>query len=237
MSRCNHTPSPVPDLLHCGALSRASCAGAKTAPAASESPAPGRQFYADETPMLGNRRRSGELASGSLPFTFAGDRSSPPRQKRASGPARAAHAPERAADGPVWGSAPKPRQRPSTASGRYGRTSIRAPSARACEPGVTAGLRSRHAEMPHHPLHDVEVSKDAAKSIGGEFLRRIFEFFDPSTRPPALWLPDRPDPGRCLGVESDSTGFSESLEGILGRRVVRLANSRNLRWGRRFPAK
>ena len=186
MSRCNHTPSPVPDLLHCGALSRASCAGAKTAPAASESPAPGRQFYADETPMLGNRRRSGELASGSLPFTFAGDRSSAPRQKRASGPARAAHAPERAADGPVWGSAPKPRQRPSTAS------------ARACEPGVTAGLRSGHAEMPHHPLHDVEVSKDAAKSIGGEFLRRIFEFFDPSTRPPALWLPDRPDPGRCL---------------------------------------
>ena len=74
--------------------------------------------------MLGNRRRSGELASGSLPFTFAGDRSSPPRQKRASGPARAAHAPERAADGPVWGSAPKPRQRPSTAS------------ARACEPGL-----------------------------------------------------------------------------------------------------
>jgi hypothetical protein len=91
--------------------------------------------------------------------------------------------------------------------------------------------------MPHHPLHDVEVSKDAAKSIGGEFLRRIFEFFDSSTRPPALWLPDRPDPGRCLGVQSDSTGFSESLEGILGRRVVRLANSRNLRWGRRFPAK
>jgi hypothetical protein len=49
--------------------------------------------------------------------------------------------------------------------------------------GVTARLRSGHAEMPHHPLHDVEVSKDAAKSIGGEFLRRIFEFFDPSTRP------------------------------------------------------
>ena len=52
--------------------------GAKTAPAASESPAQGRQFYADETPMLGNRRRSGELASGSLPFTVTGDRFSAP---------------------------------------------------------------------------------------------------------------------------------------------------------------
>ena len=52
--------------------------GAKTAPAASESPAQGRQFYADETPMLGNRRRSGELASGSLPFTVTGDQFSAP---------------------------------------------------------------------------------------------------------------------------------------------------------------
>jgi hypothetical protein len=31
------------------------------------------QFYADETPMPGDRRRSGELASGSLPFIFTGD--------------------------------------------------------------------------------------------------------------------------------------------------------------------
>ena len=51
---------------------------AKTAPAASQSPAQGRQFYADETPMLGNRRRSGELASGSLPFTVTGDQFSAP---------------------------------------------------------------------------------------------------------------------------------------------------------------
>ena len=50
----------------------------KTAPAASESPAQGRQFYADETPVPGDRRSSGELASGSLPFTFTGDRSSAP---------------------------------------------------------------------------------------------------------------------------------------------------------------
>jgi hypothetical protein len=51
---------------------------AKTAPAASESPAQGRQFYADETPTPGDRRRSGEIASGSLPFTFTGDRFSAP---------------------------------------------------------------------------------------------------------------------------------------------------------------
>ena len=51
---------------------------AKTAPAASESPAQGRQFYADETVMPADRLRSGEIASGSLPFTVTGDRFSAP---------------------------------------------------------------------------------------------------------------------------------------------------------------
>ena len=36
------------------------------------------QFYADETPMPGDRRRSGEIASGSLPFIFTGDPFSAP---------------------------------------------------------------------------------------------------------------------------------------------------------------
>jgi hypothetical protein len=51
---------------------------ATSAPAASESSTQGRQFYADETPMPGDRRRSGEIASGSLPFTVTGDRFSAP---------------------------------------------------------------------------------------------------------------------------------------------------------------
>ena len=60
------------------AAAHALAASAKTAPATSESPAQGRQFYADETPMPGDRRRSSEIASGSLPFTVTGNRFSAP---------------------------------------------------------------------------------------------------------------------------------------------------------------
>ena len=50
----------------------------KTAPVVSATGAPLGQFCADETPMRGDRWRSGEIASGSLPFTFNGDRFSAP---------------------------------------------------------------------------------------------------------------------------------------------------------------
>jgi hypothetical protein len=49
---------------------------AEIAPAVSATGVPPRQFC--ETPLPDERRRSGELASGSLPFTFTGDRFSAP---------------------------------------------------------------------------------------------------------------------------------------------------------------
>jgi hypothetical protein len=61
-ARAAHAPGPTAGTRKASAppdRSRACARSAKTAPAASESPAQGRQFYADETPMRGERRRLG----------------------------------------------------------------------------------------------------------------------------------------------------------------------------------
>ena len=49
-----------------------------------------------------------------------------------------------------------------------------------------------------------------------ESLYPILGSIRPHGLDPRCRLPDRPDPGRCLGEQSDAAGFSESLEGILG---------------------
>ena len=70
-----HAPGPTAVMRKPSAPQPAGPLGpfrAKTAPATSESPAQGRQFYADETPMPGDRRRSGAKVKAALKLRSRG---------------------------------------------------------------------------------------------------------------------------------------------------------------------